>query len=92
MDSYIDGDWLNAQSNILGALIHSPHDGPMRWLQEFMDGYKNLAPEDWANMRDLDKKQKWPEWDAKNDTMLGVGGQDQDVQINTSSKVLNEAV
>ena len=66
VDNYIDGDWVNASANLSHAVILNPHDGPMRWLTEYMESLKNLAPEDWKGMRDLDKKQEIPEQDYGN--------------------------
>ena len=63
IDNYIDGDWVNAQSNLASAVLLKPHDGPLTWMQEFMDNQKNLAPEDWSGIRDLDLKKSMPEID-----------------------------
>ena len=57
LDNYIDGDWVNAQSNLSNALILNPIDGPLRWLTDYLEGHKNLAPETWRGCRDLDQKQ-----------------------------------
>ena len=65
MDSYVDGDWVNSQSNLTVAMGIKPKDGPLHWMQDYMENAKNLAPEDWRGMRDLDKKQSVPEVESK---------------------------
>ena len=54
LDNYIDGDWVNAQSNLASCMMITPQDGPMTWMSEFMESQKNLAPETWKGVRDLD--------------------------------------
>jgi len=31
-------------------------DGPCKFLQNYLEEYKNLAPEHWANCRNIDEK------------------------------------
>ena len=71
MNSYIDGDWVNAQGNFNSAFMLKPLDSPTVFLQEYMDSMKNLAPEDWKGVRDLDKKQQIPEIENKITEMNG---------------------
>ena len=61
LDSYIDGDWVNAQSNIQTAQTVNIADGPMKWMTDYMESSKNLAPENWKGFRDLDMKQQAPQ-------------------------------
>ena len=37
-----------------------PNDGPLKWMTEFLESQKNMAPEGWPGFRDLDKKQESP--------------------------------
>ena len=71
MNSYIDGDWVNAQGNFNSAFMLKLLDSPLVFLQEYMDSMKNLAPEDWKGVRDLDKKQQIPEIENKITEMNG---------------------
>lgn len=61
VDNYIDGDWVNSQANLMSAKMIIPFDGPLCWLSEFMEQRKNLPPEEWKGVRDLDLKQSVPE-------------------------------
>lgn len=56
LDSYIDGDWQNAQSNLTTARQVNALDGPLKWMTDYMENAKNLAPENWAGFRDLEMK------------------------------------
>ena len=60
LDNYIDGDWVNAQSNLQTCLISNPQDGPLRWMMDYLETHKNLAPENWKGVRDLELKQQAP--------------------------------
>lgn len=57
---YIDGDWLNASSNLGVAASHLKDDGPLNWMTSYIDKNKSLAPEDWAGARNIDQKEKAP--------------------------------
>lgn len=37
VNNYLDGDWVNAQSNISSALVLNPIDGPLRWMNDFLE-------------------------------------------------------
>jgi len=62
LDSYIDGDWVNSQSNLRNCEMTNPLDGPLRWLSEYLESNKSLAPDNWKGFRDLEKKQEVPEF------------------------------
>ena len=78
LDSYIDGDWVNATSNLQNAKMIMPFDGPLCWLSDYLDSRKNLAPEDWKGVRDLDQKHNVPELEntAKLGDLGALGDQD----------------
>ena len=61
LDSYTDGDWVNAQSNLASCKMMLPYDGPMTWMSDYMESAKNLPPETWKGVRDLDVKQEAPD-------------------------------
>ena len=73
LDSYIDGDWVNAQSNLSQCLVIMPRDGPMRWMIDYLEGKKNLAPESWKGMRDLDQTQAVPDFDGMDNKKDDIG-------------------
>ena len=83
-DNYIDGDWINATSHCLGALKEQSNDGPSKWMSEFLDKHKNLAPDDWNRCRNIDEKEKAPEimFMANDDEDLD---QDQDIGTDNAS-------
>jgi hypothetical protein len=54
LDNYIDGDWVNANSHLVAASFINHLDGPLKWMTEFLESKKNLAPETWMGHRDLD--------------------------------------
>mmetsp|Transcript_2397 Transcript_2397/g.3305 ORF Transcript_2397/g.3305 Transcript_2397/m.3305 type:complete len:117 (-) Transcript_2397:125-475(-) len=61
VENYIDGDWVNAQSNLNSAQQMISHaDGPSAWMGEYLESNKNLAPDNWRGYRDLDMKQREP--------------------------------
>ena len=64
-ENYIDGDWVNAQNNLQQAMAYFPFDGPSRFMSEFMEKSKNLAPDYWKGSRDLDLKPNPPDSDGK---------------------------
>jgi len=71
LDNYLEGDWVNAQANISLAQNFYPLDGPCRWLKEFMEGQKNIAPESWVGIRDIDLKMELAEYSmTKEDGVL----------------------
>ena len=51
----------------------NPLDGPLRWLSEYLESNKSLAPDNWKGFRDLEKKQEVPEFGiTKNDIIIVV--------------------
>ena len=56
LENYVDGDWVNAQSNLNNCLMMNPLDGPTIWMSEYLEKHKNLAPDTWKGCRDLDMK------------------------------------
>lgn len=55
-------------------------DGPLEWMNEYLEQHKNLAPDNWKGYRDLDMRQQAPpEFD---NNLLGrtadIGTLDQD--------------
>ena len=65
-ESYVDGDWVNAQLGINNALSIVPNDGPCKWMMSYLEKSKMLAPEDWIGVRDIDKKLEPPAIDFLN--------------------------
>lgn len=61
LDNYIDGDWLNAASNLIVAGQLVKDDGPSAWMAAHIDKYKSLPPEDWSGVRNIDQKDKAPQ-------------------------------
>lgn len=59
-DNYIDGDWLNAASNLIVAGQLMKDDGPLTWMANHIDKNKSLPPEDWTGVRNIDYKEKAP--------------------------------
>lgn len=59
--SYIDGDWLAANTHLLAARDSMRDDGPTLWMLQYIDKNKTQAPEGWEGVRDIDFKQKAPE-------------------------------
>ena len=55
VQSYIDGDWINAQGSLFTARDIQPSDGPTKFLIEYLEQHKNLCPEQWKGVRDIDK-------------------------------------
>ena len=62
LDNYLEGDWVNAQANISLAQNFFPFDGPCRWMKDYMESHKNIAPESWVGVRDIDMKMELPEY------------------------------
>ena len=68
LDSYIDGDWVFAQSSFQSAmekLTPGTKDGPLEYMLKLMDKNKGGAPEEWETTHafDWDKKPVPPEVD-----------------------------
>ena len=63
VDFYIEGDWHNAQQNFATAQQLNFADGPTKFLMNYLEIQKNISPENWANARDIDEKQKPPDAD-----------------------------
>jgi hypothetical protein len=78
-DNYVDGDWINANSNLTVAYSMNHTDGPTRWMNEYLEKNKNLAPEDWSGARNIDHKEKAPEINFANPDMVEGEGEDQDI-------------
>jgi hypothetical protein len=71
LDSYIDGDWVFAQSSFQSCaekLAPGVKDGPLEYMLKLMEKTKAVAPEDWDNVHafDWDKKPIPPEVDFMN--------------------------
>ena len=81
LENYIDGDWVNAQSNLNNCAMMMPNDGPMLWMSEFLEKQKNLAPEGWAGYRDLNHKQPVQEIGITKTEEFGTMDQDANPEI-----------
>lgn len=71
LESYIDGDWVFAQSSFLSAMEKQSStfkDGPLEYMIKLMEKSKAVPPEDWDNNHafDWDKKPIPPEVDFMN--------------------------
>ena len=88
LENYVDGDWVNAQSNLTNALMMMPNDGPARWMSTYLERQKNLVPEGWSGFRDLDKKQQVQLYDGtkSKDEFTGL---DQDANPDSLSDPLS---
>lgn len=62
-ESYVSGDWINAQTALNMALAIQPFDGPSKWLLNYLEKNKVLPPEDWNGIRDIDRKMDAPVFD-----------------------------
>ena len=82
-DNYIDGDWLNASSNLVVAGQLVKDDGPSNWMSSYIEKNKSLAPEDWAGARNIDQKEKAPEIHFLREDE-DFEGQDQDIGTETA--------
>ena len=47
------------------ALAIVPHDGPSKWLLNYLEKNKVLPPEDWFGVRDIDRKADPPSLDFR---------------------------
>lgn len=41
-------------------MLAQSSDGPLVWMNEYLEQHKNLAPDNWKGFRDLDMKQPTP--------------------------------
>ena len=65
--NYLEGNWSSALQDINTAQNFYPMDGPCRWMKDYMDSLKFLAPENWSGVRDIDKKMDIPEFTVAKD-------------------------
>lgn len=75
LENYIDGDWVSSQANISVAQQLFPNDGPCRWLADYLEQYKNIAPDTWNGARDIDQKAEVPDLAIKDDEEQDAGPQ-----------------
>ena len=65
-----------------------PSDGPLKWMTEFLESQKNMAPEGWPGFRDLDKKQESPDFNMPLSDDVAV---DQDAPADGSLDTLTQS-
>ena len=56
LQHYISGEWSAALSRFQAAAEKLPNDGPTQYIINLIEKNKVMAPEDYANAFDLDKK------------------------------------
>lgn len=84
LESYIDGDWVFAQSSFFSAqekLTPGTKDGPLEYMIKLLEKAKGVAPDDWDGIHawDHDKKPIPPEVDwMKGDDDEESGTEDSD--------------
>ena len=63
LDYYIEGDWMNAQTQwqTCSEITGMKHDGPLRHMLEVIDKAKVQAPEGWNQGYDWDLKPEPPD-------------------------------
>ena len=65
----------------------NPLDGALRWMIEFLESHKNLAPENWKGMRDLDMKPQVPDFGMTRNDDGGGGMIEQDANPDASPDI-----
>jgi len=38
------------------AIQYSPHDGPAKWMMQYIEKHKMQPPDEWKGIRDIDAK------------------------------------
>jgi len=84
--NYLEGDWLNALNNVNLALNYSHMDGPARWMKELLEQHKNLPPDNWIGVRDIDKKMDLPEINMNKDDLRDQDTGPMDGEIKEKDK------
>ena len=81
--NYAEGDWINASGALSMAMSLGVNDGPSKWLYAYLEKNKQIVPEGWAGVRDIDKKLEPPPIDfIKHDDQEFYGEEEQDISAD----------
>lgn len=86
-ESFFEGDWINANTGLTMAIQYSPHDGPVKWMMQYIEKHKMQPPDEWKGIRDIDAKQEPPpiDYDKNDDQDIEDSEEDQDIAASRKS-------